>query len=509
MAKQYKLYEGSIQHQFQQSRNKIQIFGGGFGNGKTTSAVIKALEIAKNYPGSNGLLARATYPKLNDTLRKEFLSWCPAAWIESKNLSTDNVVRLKNGSVINFRYISQQGRSEESSTSNLLSATYDYIVVDQMEDPEISHKDFLDLMGRLRGNARYIGDDPTMPVTGPRWFIITLNPTRNWVYRELIKPLHDYRNGRHNTSLITDADGLPLIDLFEGSTYTNKENLPEDFIQSLESTYKGQMRERFLMGQWGAFEGLVYPQYDAQIHMLPHGEIVDYLREISYRGYMPRLLEAYDHGLAQPACYGQAFVDFAGNVFVLSGFYEKEMTVSELAHLIKQHRARFSSLSVYPPEWQSVLADPSVFKRATANSKKIGTTVAKMFAENGVDMAPANNAIMPGIMQVQSYLAVDMSHRHPLRDVAGSPRLFFSDELDFIDKEFVDYIWKRNTSGEFEDQPRDAKDHAMDMIKYMLSRQVKVAPMVAKSYPIPSRVMQFHEHEIGNNQNMRSHRYGT
>jgi hypothetical protein len=47
--------------------------GGGFGNGKTTAGVVKALELAKDYPGSNGLIARSTFPKLNDTIRKEFL----------------------------------------------------------------------------------------------------------------------------------------------------------------------------------------------------------------------------------------------------------------------------------------------------------------------------------------------------------------------------------------------------------------------------------------------------
>jgi hypothetical protein len=167
MARSYKIIEGGLHEKFQASRKKIQVFGGGFGNGKTTAAVIKALQLCKAYPGSNGLIARSTYPKLNDTIRKEFLAWCPPSWIERKNLSTDNVVQLKNGTIINFRYINQGGKSNESSTSNLLSATYDWIVVDQVEDPEISEKDFLDLLGRLRGQTPYVGEDVTMPSSGP------------------------------------------------------------------------------------------------------------------------------------------------------------------------------------------------------------------------------------------------------------------------------------------------------------------------------------------------------
>ena len=57
----YKLKEGTPQYGFATSRNKIQMMGGGFGNGKTAALCIKALGLAMDYPGSNGLLARHTY----------------------------------------------------------------------------------------------------------------------------------------------------------------------------------------------------------------------------------------------------------------------------------------------------------------------------------------------------------------------------------------------------------------------------------------------------------------
>ena len=79
----FKLTRGSLQERFLSSRGKVQIYGGGFANGKTATACIKALRIAMDYPGANILMARSTYPKLNDTLRKEFLKWCPDDWIRS------------------------------------------------------------------------------------------------------------------------------------------------------------------------------------------------------------------------------------------------------------------------------------------------------------------------------------------------------------------------------------------------------------------------------------------
>ena len=71
---EYRLIPGSIQDQFGNLRTKVQVFGGGYGNGKTAAAVVqKVLKVAKEYPGANILVARSTYPKLNDTIRKE---WC-------------------------------------------------------------------------------------------------------------------------------------------------------------------------------------------------------------------------------------------------------------------------------------------------------------------------------------------------------------------------------------------------------------------------------------------------
>ena len=118
--REYKIDAGSIHERFLHSIAKIQIFGGGFGNGKTAASCVKAIQIIRDYPGANGLIARATFPKLNDTIRKEFKSWCPPSMIrsfpESKN--SDNTAKFINGSEINFRYIAQQGKTAESTTSN-------------------------------------------------------------------------------------------------------------------------------------------------------------------------------------------------------------------------------------------------------------------------------------------------------------------------------------------------------------------------------------------------------
>lgn len=510
MAIAYNIKENSLHDKFHKSRAKIQIFGGGFGNGKSAALCIKAIIIGNKYPGANILLARSTFPKLNSTLRVEFEKWCPKGSIKRNVNSKENFIELHNTTRFNFSYVAQQGKSNESSTSNLLSATYDAIFVDQVEDPEISYKDFLDLLGRLRGSTRRRDDsDNSWPNTGPRMMVLACNPTRNWVYKKLVKPIKDLEAGINNPDLLVNKSGNSLIELYEGSTYENRANLETDFIETQEAAYTGQMRERFLLGKWGAFEGLVHPDYDPSVHMLDQSVIENYFERLEQDGFRPTLLEAYDHGLAQQACYLQGFVDQAGNVFVFRGLYEKEMLISEIAKRIKAFRRSTEQLSMSQAKFDRILADPALFKR-TAGKHSVGVTVSGLFREEGIDFGKANNAIMSGLAKVNSYLHIDPVQRHPITLDLGSPKLFFSNDLTFIDDEITDYFWKKDIDAEYTEMPVDRRDHAMNTIKYILSNRPRIANFVRRSNKLPNRLLRWSEFadekQVKNN---KGHRYAA
>jgi len=511
----FKLQKDSLQDRFLKSKGKIQLYGGGFANGKTSGACIKCIQIAKDYPGANILMARSTYPKLNDTLRKEFLKWCPPDWIESfpKSANASNMCTLKNGTTINFRYIAQQGKiGNESTTSNLLSATYDLIIVDQMEDPEIVHKDFLDLLGRLRGMARYIGDDPDMPRTGPRWFIITTNPTRNWVYRELVRPIHDYNNGTMNEKLLCETDNTgkiligenrlptPMISLYEGSTYENQENLEPDYIQTLEASYKGQMRSRFLMGEWASYEGLVYPSFNEDIHVLSHNTIVDYYERLSMVTDSLTILEGYDYGMAVPYCYLCGFCDNYGNVFLLDGEYQKEYLIDDQIKDIKAHRENYRIAN------NMILSDPDIFRRKAVGKKLVGKSISDMFLEDGLVCTRGNNDISNGIVKVSQYLAPVKNHQNPITGEWNAPHLYVSDKLEWWINEISDYYWQKSPSGEQIDKPVDKDDHAMDTTKYMLSHRPNISTLIKPTRPEVVGWRQWGEKDIEERE--RNSRYG-
>lgn len=496
MAREYIIEEGSVHEQFLASRATIQIFGGGFGNGKTAAMCVKAMRLIEDYPGSNGLVARATYPKLHDTIRKEFKKWCPmsqvTAFPESKN--SDNTAKFRNGSMCNFRYISQQGKTVDQSTSNQLSATYDWIVVDQIEDPEISEKDFYDLLGRLRGNTIYRGYDPTMPKSGPQFMMLSCNPSAGWVYRRIVRPLLMYRERGvitdallcerdHNRQPILDDNGKPIlmVELFEAPTHANYRNLSKKYIRTLESTYQGQMYDRYLMGKWASYEGLVYPQWSDTTHVIVHGDMLDYLDDLTaYRHYKPNWIEGYDFGIAAPSCYLLGFVGPDYKVHLVDGFYKKEYDIKDQAQEINRIRAHYGVPDDY------IYADPSIFRRFRVTAATVGKSTPDLMWDHGkIRLRRGNNDIMNGILKVQSYLTVRENTQHPYTGDTTSPMLFVSDKLSFIQDEMAAYMWKRDAHDVPTDEPVDDNDHSTDTIKYLLSDAPDVGEIITEMQRVP------------------------
>lgn len=476
---EFKIIKDSPQSKFLGSRNQIQIFGGGFGNGKTGTTCVKILDVAINYPGSRGVFARSTKPKLEDTVKPEFFKWCPADWIAKMPTEKHNDCILKNGSSIHFRHVRQEGKGRGENASNLLSATYDYAAVDQIDDPAFTHKDLLDLMGRLRGTTKYVGNDSTMPHIGPQWLMITCNPTRNWVFRELVNPLHIYRrNGVITSKLIYDKHTKRcLIDLFEADTYSNMHNTGENYVRLLEAAYKGSMAERFLKGKWGAYEGLVYPEFDNAIHVLEQHQLAEYIKSVIASGQFG-IIEGYDHGIVVPSCYMLGVVDKYNNTYIIDGIYEVGLKIADFSDRIHEIRKSWNIIPSDPID-----ADPAIFRKSNTNRELVGESVAQMYNDEGIIMRRGNNNIESGVAKIASHLAMQKLHYNPVTGEYGSPHLFFSTALEWLANEMGDYYWNRNISGDNVDKPRDTNDHAMDTLKYMYTSR----PRIGRSLVIQKR----------------------
>lgn len=500
--------ENPWQYDFFFSKNDINGYTGGYGNGKTAVMCIRAINVASSYEGARCLVGRATRPKLEDSTKKELLKWLPEDWVARWPSERRNDIVLKaTGSSIEFRHIRREGKGKNEDQSNLLSATYDYIGVDQFDDPEFSYKDFEDLAGRLRGTAKYIGSDKSMPSVGPQWFDFTANPTRNWLYREIVAPFFLYQDkGLINSKLLYDRERKkPLVSIFNAPTQANKRNTGEKYASRLQMIMRGSQAKRFIEGKWDAYDGLVYPDYSDSVHMVYSDQMQAHIAQSIINGEVG-ILEAYDFGQASPSCYLLAFVDRQYNVLVCDGFYEPMKTIQWQAAKIKEIRSKWKVIPTEP-----IYADPDIFRSKSASKDNVGQSVAALFDDEGIEMQRGSNNVAAGIEKVSSYLAVDAGHMHPITGNIGAPRFFVSSDLEFVSNEFADYYWNRNTTGQNVDKPLDRNDHSMDAIKYMFTNQANVIGMIAaeRSSKLSSRLLMWAERADDNTQELAPrHRYG-
>jgi phage terminase large subunit len=322
------------------------------------------------------------------------------------------------------------------------------------------------------------------------YFMATTNPTKNWINSKLVRPLHLFKTtGTVLPELLKDerlyketGQVKPIIDLLEGSTYDNAANLPPGFIERLENTYTGVMREKFMYGKWDVAEDLVYPMFNYAVHVVPHNEMMDRLKE-SKGKYSVHWTESLDYGISSPSCYLCGFYDEYGILNICDGWYESELHVRQQADKIKDMRFKYGISTT-----SKVISDPALFRRAL-----VDTTVNDLFDKQGIMLEKGNNNVLGGIGKVAEALTINPIKSNPYSKTEGCPEVIFSDKLQFLIDEIVDYRWKKGKDGESLDMPIDKNDHAMDSLKYMLTYKSKIANIIKQKIDFSSEILKWRE----------------
>jgi hypothetical protein len=232
---------------------------------------------------------------------------------------------------------------------------------------------------------------------------------------------------------------------------------------------------------------------------------MDYLTVQENNYFELRTIEGYDFGIAVPSCYLIAQCDAWGNVFLIDGFYKRgeDMPVEEQRDEIKRLRDSYGISGSAP-----IFADPSIFRRTNASNRTIGNSTADILWDGGrgVRLIRGNNDIVNGIIKVSAYLAPMRMHPHPLTGEHGAPHLYVADTLEFVSDEFGTYRWKKNGRGDVEDVPVDKDDHAMDTIKYLLSRRPEIAKLPNYAIPKPPSYMTWRTRDVEEKKSVNNHR---
>lgn len=387
---------------------RFQLYNGGFGSGKTSVWCRKALALSQLIPNNFGAVLRQTYPDLRDTTRKAFLSLVQPDevryWKESENALT-----LKpSNSVVIFRYF------ENGITK--LGSDLGWFFVDQAEEAE--EDIFTSLMGRLRRNV---------PV---RYGLLAMNPNGHaWQYKRFVKDNKATANppcicGKHNQSDFA---------YFESSSYDNKANLPDNYIEDMVKNYPQEWVERFVLGKWNQMSGLIYHEFDEDQHMCDPFDIPS--SWVKFRGN--------DWGIDAPStCAFWAVKPGPVPTFYKFDEYEdRQKTAEEHADAILAQSKQYGT-------FRASIMDQSAFNKGSDLK-----SVADKYKAKGYQCLPATKDQMASILTVKQLLSTNRV-------------FYFRGKTERTIEEMKAWKWAAKQQGK--EIPARGNDHHLDSDRYAL-----------------------------------------
>ena len=212
------------------------------------------------------------------------------------------------------------------------------------------------------------------------------------------------------------------------------DSLPEDVLES----------RRY--GRFKANAGLVYPEFDENIHVIePFPIPSDWQDEISI-----------DPGLNNPLSAHWYCVDYDGNIYVIAEHFEAGKDVFYHSQKLKQISEKLGWKKDAKGRLHAII-DSAANQRTLASNK----SVTELFYDNGIIANPnVNKDMFSGIQRVKQYLKV----------IDGKPKLYIFKNCVNLIREFKSYWWQEG------DNPKKVDDHSLDELRYYVMKKPCLVP---------------------------------
>ncbi len=217
--------------------------------------------------------------------------------------------------------------------------------------------------------------------------------------------------------------------------------LSNEEIEMLTKSLSADQLESRRYGRFRESVGLVYPEFDENIHVIePFNVPIDWQDIISI-----------DPGLNNPLSAHWYAVDYDGTVYVVAEHFEAGKDVSYHAEKIKQISQRLGWKTDSKNRVEAII-DSAANQKTLASNK----CVTELFFDNGIIANPkVNKDLFSGIQTVKKYLKV----------TEGKPKIYIFKTCVNLIRELKSYWW-----GEGE-TPKKYDDHALDELRYYLMRK--------------------------------------
>jgi len=411
----------SVQRKFHQSDARIRAFFGGNRSGKTRALLQEVLWYATGLHPYKTIkvpvdiwVVSLDFPSSRDVVQPMIRKLLGSGYLKSWR-ETDRIVELTNGSTIGFKSVDSGWEKFQGTAKHVIAF-----------DEEPKWNVYQECIMRIVSTK---GD-----------IIIAMTPLHGmtWVYDEVYEPWLDGSNEDIECFVAKTKDN-PYIDSQE--------------VGRIEKSFYDEEKTARLEGRFVEFAGLVYKEFDKNIHLVKRFTIPHHWVKI--RGLDP--------GLNNPtACIWWA-ISPEDEHFIYDEYYEMDKTIKDFALDIKA-KTGLQNISY-------TVIDPSSANRNPAHPEL--KSVKEEYAKNGIWTQPGNKDVLYGINAVKQLL-----HLNPK---TGRAKLFIFDDLEFIKKEIVRYRWDtfRHHSEEqnLKEKPKKVLDHAMDAMRYTAASDPRYVSM--------------------------------
>lgn len=418
------------QRAFFESTAKYTAYGGARGGGKSWAMRIKLILLALNYDGIQILLLRRTLAELRENHLLPMMALLKGT---AKYSAGEKEFRFNNGSRIRLGYC-------DSENDVLQFQGQAYEVIGLEEATHFTEFQFLALSesNRASGNMK--------TRFAPRMYF-TCNPGgvgHEWVKRRFID--REFRGNENPDDYL----------FIKSLVFDNKfimENNPEylDTLMNLPEI----RRKAMLYGDWDAFEGAFFPEFDPRRHIFDgEADIPD--NAIRFR--------ALDYGLDMTACLWCA-VDSNGKVIVYKELYESNLLLSEAADKIIASTEKNENI-------RYTVASPDLWNRR----QESGKSGFDIMASRGLTrMIKADNSRIAGWRIVREYLKSGSSY-------GGEPKIIISRKCTNLLRCIPLLRFDERIREDAASTPHEIT-HAPEALRYaLMSRQPKTPPKQNKRF---------------------------
>jgi len=249
------------QKEFLQSTKKQILMSGSFGAGKSRIGCEKGYLLNLKYPGNRGLIVRNAYTDVwsstvDQTLLEEVI---PESHIVEHNQTKHKITHFtgargpdKEPITSEIQYHGLDSGGDGDLPTKIGGQQYGWIFVD--EGIEISKGAWVQLLGRLRYSGKEMnGRRYEIPF---RQIFTATNPASkvHWMYQWFFN---------------SDKDDAEVYRMTAHELAKHVPQVPDDYVQTMESNFTGMYADRYIHGEWVAASGLVYNEYEPEVHYRP------------------------------------------------------------------------------------------------------------------------------------------------------------------------------------------------------------------------------------------------